>query len=519
MNTRAYLETALYGGDVNRAIILGTPQAGVEVWKPILAQQILDKPDQPSAIELSPEYAERIVNETRSPNRSVPYDLLIGDARQQAGLDFLEDMPPGDALISVASAHALDGPNIRKPTNTDLHDWSPEPLPIDLTGFLYPEQTWERYLRNALRDAGNAPIGSEIATNPSPSDAASRIEPTPTDVRDAASPTPLPLGEGSTEYQPNHTPVVTREIAAGETLTNSVLIDVNSSARFISYFPGGKIDFSLVAPDGKTYEPSELPREDDAGVLSLSTDVASFSGYVIKNAPVGEWQLVVARTDKGDEPIKVSTYVELNSAQRLNTVVTPQVNLGEAIQIQAQFAQPVEKPSMSARVAAPGAELGQPFELFPVDLFDDGQHNDGAANDGQFGNAFTPIRAGWHLVFVDAQGEGVERATETLVTVNPADVTFDENASTVTTSASPTFNVVINSSRATNALLSAKLLNADTDELITETLIPTRLKSGVNRIPIAFDTSRLAASRFALDLILLDANGAAFELARTRLEP
>src|SRR5581483_5330964 len=74
MNTRAYLESSLYQNDVNRAIILGTPQAGVEVWKPILAEQILQKHDEPSAIELSPEYSE-LVNQTRVPNETVPYDL------------------------------------------------------------------------------------------------------------------------------------------------------------------------------------------------------------------------------------------------------------------------------------------------------------------------------------------------------------------------------------------------------------------------------------------------------------
>jgi hypothetical protein len=315
---------------------------------------------------------------------------------------------------------------------------------------------------------------------------------------------------------PNHTPVVTREIAAGETLTNLVVLDENRSARFVAYFPGGTIDFSLVAPDGQVYEPSELPREDDAGVLSLSTDVASFSGYVIENAPAGEWQLIVSRTDDGTEPIHVATYVELNSPQRLDTLVTSHLNLGDAVQIRAQLTEAVENTRMSARVAEPGEALGDPFELVDVELFDDGQHGDGAANDNVFGASYEPLRPGWHLVLVEAEGAGVERATEGLFTVNPGDVTIDVDASSVTENTSPTFNVVIESERATDALLSAKLVD-ETGTKLTETLLSTPLSAGTTRIPIAFDTSQLASGNFGLELILLDANGAAFELARATL--
>lgn len=399
MNTRAYLETSLYADDVNRAIILGTPQAGVDIWKPILFQQILQKPNEPSTIELSPEYAQQVVNATRSPNPKVPYDLLIGDARQQAGLDFLDNMPASDALISVDSAFALGAPNVRRHVNADLHDWNPQAVPLELTGYLYPRDTWERYLRNALRNNDNAPMGYETL------------------------PSLVGRGAGGEVRQGNHTPVVTEKISAGETMTRTVLIDENKAARFIAYYPGGKIDFSLVAPDGKKYEPNDLPRDED-GVLSLSTDIANFSGYAVKNAQPGEWQMVLKRTDNGSEPIHVSTYVELDAPLQLNAFARfPTLALGATNTITGvvtiQAGEAVRDVKMTAHVAQPAANFGEPFTVSEIELFDDGKHDDGAAHDGFFANTFSPARGGWYPVTVTAQGDNFARATEFLFAANP----------------------------------------------------------------------------------------------------
>jgi pimeloyl-ACP methyl ester carboxylesterase len=418
MNTRAYLETSLYANDVHRAILLGTPQAGVEIWKPILFQQILQKPDEPSAIELSPEYAQ-VVNATRSPNPNVPYDLLIGDAVQQPHLDFLQDMPASDALISVNSALALGGANVRKHVNADLHDWSPQAVPLEFTAYLYPRDTWERYLRNALRNDDNAPIGSEIATAPS----APLLQGEEGEGA-ALSMLPSPTGRGGTGEVSNHTPVVTQKINAGETVTRTVLIDENKSARFISYYPGGKIRFSIVAPDGKKYEPGALPHDNGAGVLSLSTDIANFSGYEVKSAPVGTWQMILQRTDGGGDAIEVSTYVELNAPLTLNAFAHRQtVAVGATNTITASVrinsGEALRAVTMTARIAQPAATPGGAYTFTDVELFDDGKHDDGAANDGFFANAYTPPRGGWYPVFVQAQGENFRREKEFLFAANP----------------------------------------------------------------------------------------------------
>ena len=447
MNARAYLETSLYAKDVHRAILLGTPQAGVDIWKPILFQQILQKPDEPSTIELSPEYAQ-IVNATRSPNPNVPYDLLIGDAVQQPHLDFLQDMPASDALISVNSALALDGANVRQHINADLHDWSPQAVPFEFTAYLYPRDTWERYLRNALRNNDNAPIGSEIATSPPApllqgeggNAAALSILPSPKGKGiggEGAPILPSPFGRGvggegnlasanngGGGEVSNHTPVVTEKINAGETVTRTVLIDENTSARFIAYYPGGKINFSIVAPDGKKYEPSALPNDNGAGVLSLSTDIAHFSGYEVKNALVGTWQMILRRTDGGGDAIEVSTYVELDAPLTLNAFARRQtVDVGATNTITASVCihsgETLRDVTMTARIAQPAAAPGGAYTFTDIELFDDGKHHDGAANDGFFANDYTPPRGGWYPVFVQAQGENFRREKEFLFAANP----------------------------------------------------------------------------------------------------
>lgn len=484
MNSRAYLESSLYDGDVNRVIILGTPQAGVELWKPILVEQILAKHAQPSAVELSPEYAD-LVRQNRQPNPSVAYDLLIGDVNDSDGMGLLKALPPSDALISVASALGqgfIELPDARKHVNNDLHDWSPQPVPLDLSSYLYPRNTYERYLRNALRDATNAPLGSEIAEPSAP-----HLAP---------------------DFVPNHTPVVTEPLAPGATNVRTVVVDANESARFIAYYPGGEVKFSLVAPNGKVYETSDLPRDDGTGVTSLSADIASFTGFAVDNAQPGEWRLMLTRKDEGDAPLDVSTFAELRAPRSIRLTGSgwgQQVGEPRPITVHAP-----RGAKLAARIAIPSAEPGGAFIFQELPLFDDGAHGDGAAQDGEYGNVFTPERSGWYVVQVNVAGIGWERGAEALFAVNATGARLGESANRRTENGKVIYELEVQSERAGPFLLSARLQGKSY-------VMPLELVKGANRVSLPFDAARLTGGAGTLELMLMDGQWAAVPIERREI--
>ncbi len=498
LNARAYLESSLYQNDVNRVIILGTPEAGVDIWKPILAEQIIQKPDQPSAIELSPEYS-RLFNQAHAPRASLPYDLLIGDARNQPLLDFIADLPPNDGLIGVASALSLVGSNVRHAVDDDLHAYDPTATPFHLTSYLYPRDTYDRYLRNALRDPTNAPLGSEVETLSLPLQNGEQVG------------VERQTGEG------NHTPVFTAPLASGETVTRTVTLDVNRHARFLAYFPGGDVDLTLTAPDGKVYSSTvgsivqEASGTANGGAIGLKADIASFVGYSFAPAVPGKWSLGLKRTDKGAEALDVTTYVDLDADQRLNAGVNrASVRLGESVTITATLSARVPDVKMTARIAIPAPKLGDPFTFVDLPLLDH--------QDGLFLNTFTPPRGGYYLVFVNASGAGFARGGEFVFAVNPGGATLQPApAAHIERDSSGqiksiTFDVAIEVQRAGKYALGANLRGVD-GQIAARVAVPVDVSQGAGRAAISFDARDLISpGPYTLDLVLLDTSWAALEI-------
>ena len=469
MNTRAYLESSFYQNDVRRAIILGTPQAGVQLWYPLLVREIEDRPNEPSTIELSPEYAT-LFNRTHSPRATVPYDLLTGDARNQPGFDLLKLFPASDGLIEQYSAHALSGPLVRRIVNADAHDWNPNPLPFNITAYLYPIQTYERYLRNGLRDPDARPLGF----------AAAPVEPI---------------------ASRNMTPTNIESLRPGESVTRTVTLDANRAARFLARWSAGDFEMKLRAPDGTRYEPT-TPRD----ATYLKADIGSFTGYSITRAQPGTWQVITTRLDKATTPALVTTYTDLDADLRLS--------IGANRATYPANTPVVITATLTNRIA--GADVRA-----KVQWLGDGKSPRGASietrlsetSPGSFSQSLTDLtRGGYYLARVTARGNGFAREQQILFAVSPQTASFagtpryklDDDALVIESD--------VNVTRAGEFALAATLWSASGERVLSITA-PIQFVNGAQVASIAIPKRDLRArgidGPYAIDLVLMDASWAA----------
>jgi len=478
LNTRAYLESTLYQNDVRRAIILGTPQAGVRLWYPLLTREIEDHPNEPSAIELTPEYAA-LFNRTHAPRATVPYDLLAGDARTQTGLELLKIFPPSDGLIDAWSAHALSGPQVRHILDNDVHAWDPAPLPFDIRSYLYPEQTYDRYIRNALRDPDTRPIGA----------AAAPLEPV---------------------APRNTTPLNVDGLRAGESVTRTVTIDANRAARFFARWNDGDVDLKLRAPDGTRYTPDNFH---DA--TYLKADLGNFIGYSIPPAQAGLWSISATRLDKGTQPLTVTTYADLDAGLRLNAE-TDRAGYpsGAPVVVSATLSNHASGADVRATVEWLGDGVTPRGAPLQVGLLEEGEP-------GMYANTLAGLtRGGYYLVRVTARGNGFARERQVIFAVSPKTAAFAgaPQARVEGTAGSYSTLVIdtsVNAARAGAFALSATLRGAN-DLLVASLTAPITLTAGAQTASIAIPGRDIRAAGvdgpYTIDLTLMDAAWAAVQV-------
>jgi hypothetical protein len=168
---------------------------------------------------------------------------------------------------------------------------------------------------------------------------------------------------------------------------------------------------------------------------------------------------------------------------------------------------------MTARVAEPPTNGRGPFTFVTLDLYDDGAHNDGAANDGVFANEYMARHAGWHPFFVQATGDGFAREDEGLFAVSSKEAYFD--ASPARLNGDRLLELSVTAAREGPFAVAIVARQGATPQVVGGVVHPVSLKEGTQRVRVELDRLSLPRGEYSLDLILLDAFGAAFELDRS----
>ena len=403
LNTRSYVESALYAGDVAQVFILGTPQAGVRTWYPFLMREIHEWSRDPSTFELTPEYAALFNDLHRKPPQ-VPYTLIAGSADDPQLPEIIRGLPAGDALISAGSALALDGPGVHKILTDDLHAWSSETILLALPSLLYPRRTYDAYIRNQLR------LGPGVQL--------------PGVEQGAVVAPPLPEA-------PVHSPFYSGEATAGRPLTQTVPVDTGGEVRFYLRSQGGALTFSLIDPNGRKIDAQTIGERGEY----LDLGLADVRAYLIRQAQPGPWQVVVGRPEGAVGGVRFTGFAALSSPLRLSiapvggrfpSAGAPVFQLEEPVTITAtlrQDDQPVPRARLEAEIGRPDAKVDR------LTLFDDGEHADGDPHDGTYGAIYRPPRlGGYYTLFVTAQGTwggtAFARTAERLFAVSPGTATL-----------------------------------------------------------------------------------------------
>lgn len=363
---RAYVESALYGGDVAQVLMLGTPQAGLDLWHGYLLRQVVHNLGMPSLQELAPEHM-LLFNPAHHPRPDVPYFLIAGDYREidvnghgSPPLHLL----PGDGIVTLESAHALAGSGVYSITTADLHGWGTDVSLLDLPSYLWPDGAYNAYLRNRLRMGDR---GYGIAN-----------------VAEKESAPPVQV----------HTPFIEGRLSAGQTVTETVTVDSRGPARFYLTWDEGDLSLTLMDPQGRRIDQRQAEKDGEIWHLSLSTDImAHLESYVVEEASPGRWQMIIKRGDDGLAPVSFSAYAALESELTLSLSTDGERHgRGQEIIITATLA---ASPSDPVTEAAVEAEVFRPDGSSQIIfLSEDGAQHDQVAGDGVYGGIYSNADVG-----------------------------------------------------------------------------------------------------------------------------
>jgi pimeloyl-ACP methyl ester carboxylesterase len=418
LNVRAYVESALYQDDVASVTTLGSPHAGVFLWRDFLVREIARGSTEPSARELLPEHMT-LFNQVHALPDGVPYYLIAGDLAQQEPLKFLDFWPPGDGIISAYSALGLKvwpgkTAAVTRILTPAIHGWTAGSIALGLSSYLWPDDVYRTTLRNAwvetlpqvqnLREGLNKALLQSPLTIPGPG--------TPGWV---SNPPPAL----------NRTPAIFGDLAPGQVVSHTLTIDAAAAARFTLIWRTGQIGLTLRDPAGRDIDPAEARRDPAIEHFSLEADTfANLAVYSVQNPQPGTWTMILDGRDlraetlpqvqnlrEGLAVVDYAAYVELDSRLRLDVGLDAGLyRPGQPMRVRATL-RDGDRPVTGAAVTAEALSQVQNLREGPnlregrVVLFDDGDHGDGRANDGVYANELpAPAAGGYYPVTVAARG-------------------------------------------------------------------------------------------------------------------
>lgn len=262
LNTRAYIESTRYRGDVRRAFILGTPHRGEFLWRDLLLHEMLYWTREPSAIELLPAHA-RLFNDTHGNWAGVPYTLIAGDARSPDLPTLFRELAPGDGLVSAYSALGTDDMVAVRHVTDDIHAWGDETILLDLSTLLLPRTTYDAHIRPQMF----APRPSEYVALDA--------------VGNYVEPVPL-----------SRTAMQRGSIRPGGMVTLTPMpVDAEGRSRFQVRWKGLPLDVALRAPDGRVIDEGASHDADDVEFFELG--LADYAGFVITDTAPGAWTMTL----------------------------------------------------------------------------------------------------------------------------------------------------------------------------------------------------------------------------------
>jgi hypothetical protein len=368
LNSRAYLESTLYQGDVLRVFTLGSPHRGEHLWQTLLLWEYLAWRPDPSALELLPLHAS-LFNDTHGKAPAVPYTLVAGDTRAAELPTLFRELPAGDGLVSAWSALGVEGNGVDRRVSEDLHAWAKETILLGIPSLLYPRSTYDAHIRPYLFGVADAPGAG------SPGAAAYR----------------------SLQLDPR-TGLYVGDVAPGQTVTVSVPLDVAGRARMIARWKDTPLTVSLADPRGRLINEDAAGSDDRAEYVELG--FADFASYVLTDTVPGDWALVLQNESKKAAAQYVA-YATFPSPVRL-TLGTNEAwyNPGDEVVISAE----IVAPAGSVAVDRVEAELYDPARqrelvtLQPV-------HGKGRGSSLLFeGRYRAPAGAGYYVILARAVG-------------------------------------------------------------------------------------------------------------------